>query len=661
MSDRTETRIRRRERPASRFTRIVATGLAVILAHGAPAFPTLAAPSRPVATAAAPAPAPAPAFDIEKVFPSGSLFVASIADFAKTQEAMKGTALYAIWTDPQVQKFLEKPKQMLEANSATIAQQMESVKTPDGKPIDPKKLLSVFGGEIAFGLTGFSVPQGGPNAAGAPDVGLVLVFKIGDEAALDGLLATVESMAKNETPNFAREKVTIAGVSAERMGEKGEPFQLYHARTAGYAVFSPSEKSMGSILGALAGGSSAPSLGSDANYAAVAKTTRRPNEIATLYVNFAGILSNLEPVLPPQAKAAIDTLGLRGLQSMSVTSAFEGKGFIDVSSVHTTGEKKGILRLTDGPPIDAAALGAVPKDVVSFSLFNFDSGVLWSSLWDTLKAVDPAKESEARQMLAGFESQVGVKFKEDLIDCLGSRMVTFQRAAMPGQMLPDFAFFLQVKSADKLRDTMSKLTKLAQGASLKEVKIADNTYYYLDLSAILPIPLLQPSYAFVDDNLVLSLNLQSLKSIVNARKAPTFVSVRENEEFKTFLPKIPQTVTSIGYNDVKKSFGATYDQLRQFVPLIAMQLGNEMPVDLALLPTSDAFTRHLYGSYAYSVDNGADSTSISVGPMSMLVVGGTIAVVAGLGAAFMPRSASIGQFPPQAVEAEEDEDDSEPR
>ena len=43
MSDRTETRDRRPVGRASRFTRIVATGLAVILAHGAPAFPTLAA------------------------------------------------------------------------------------------------------------------------------------------------------------------------------------------------------------------------------------------------------------------------------------------------------------------------------------------------------------------------------------------------------------------------------------------------------------------------------------------------------------------------------------------------------------------------------------------------------------------------------------------
>lgn len=660
MSD-TETRDRRRVGRASRFTRVVATGLAVILAHGAPAFPTLAANAPNSIAAVA---APAPAFDIEKVFPAGTLFVASMADFAKTSEAMKGTALYSIWTDPQVQKFLEKPRQMLEAHSKSLEQQMASVKTPDGKPIDPRKLLSVFGGEIALGLTGVTMPQGGPGGSGVPDVGLVLVFKIGDEAALDGLLATAESMAKNHSTNFVREKVTIAGAAGERLGEKGEPFQLYHARSAGYAVFSPSEKAMGSILGALGGGSAGPALGTDANYAAVAKTTRRPNEIATLYVNFGGILSTLDPILPPQAKAAIDALGLKGLQSMSVTSAFEGRGFIDVSSVHTTGEKKGLLRLTDGPPIDATALGAIPKDVVNFSLFNFDSGVLWNSIWDTLKAVDPAKEAEARQMVGGFESQVGVKFKDDVIDCLGSRMVTFQRASMPGQMLPDFAFFLQVNSADKLRDAMSKLTKLAQGASLKEVKIAENTYYYLDLSAILPIPLLQPSYAFVDDNLVLSLNLQSLKSIVNARKAPTFVSVREHEEFKTFLPKIPQTVASIGYNDVKKSFGATYDQLRQFVPLIAMQLGNEMPVDLALLPTSDAFTRHLYGSYSYTVDNGADSTSISVGPLSMLIIGGAVGAAAGLGAVVMGRSASMSPFVPPDVEADDDdmeEDDSEPR
>jgi len=635
-------------RSVSRATRATALALATILAHGAPAFPTLAAPA-PAPTLA---PAPAPAFDIERVFPAGSLFVASIADFAKSAEAMKGTALYAIWNDPQVQKFLEKPRQMLEQQSAMIEEEMASVKTPDGKPIDLKKVLSVFGGEVAFGLTGFSIPQGGDSA---PDVGAVLVFKIGDEAALDGLLATVESMAKSDSPSFVREKVTIAGASVDRMGSKDEPFQLYFAKSNGYAAFSVSEKTIGTVLSGLAGSASGATLGTDANYTAVSKTARRSGEIASIYVNFAGILANVEPVLPPQAKSAIDALGIRSLQSMAVSSSFEGKGFMDVATVHTAGERKGIVRLMDGPPLDSKAIDVVPKDVVSFSIFNFDAGVLWTTLWDTLKAVDAAKEAEARKMLADFEAGVGVKVKEDVIDSLGSRMVSYQRPMMPGMLLPDFAFFLQVKSADRLRDAMGKLAKLAPNVSLKEVKIGENLYYYFDLSKIAPVPI-QPSYAFVDDNLVLSLNLQSLKSIVNARKSPTFASVRENDEFKTFLPKIPQSVSSIGYNDVKKSFGSMYDQARQFVPLLAMRLGNEMPVDLALLPTSDAFTRHLYGSYSYSADSGGDASSVSVGPMSMLVVGGLAAVVGGIAAVLVGRASSSAPIlEPNVTEPAEDE------
>lgn len=662
MPDSTTTQSTGREKRVSRSTRALALALAIIIAHGAPLFPTLAAPAPKAPTVVSAPPAAAPAFDIEKVFPSGSLFVASISDFAKSSEAMKGTALYAIWNDPQVQKFLEKPRGIFDAQVEMAAQKMATaVKTPDGKPLDAKKILSVFGGEIALGLTGFTVPSGAMSNSNQPDIGLVLVFKIGDEAALDGLVATIESMAKSEDPNFERTKVTIAGSNAERMGLKGEPFQMYFAKSSGYAVFSVSEKSMSSILGGLSG-AGASTLGSDANFVAVSKTTRRSTEIASLYVNFGGILANLEPVLPPQAKAAIDVLGIRSLQSMSVSSAFEGKGFIDTATVHTTGERKGIMRLADGPPVDAAVLNGVPKDVVSFSIFNFDVGVLWNSIWDTIKVVDAGKEAEARQMLASFESKVGVKFKEDVVDSLGSRMVTFQRPTMPGQMLPDFAFFLQVKAADRLRDAMGKLTKLASGVTLKEVKIAENTYYYVDLSAIAPIPFLQPSYAFVDDNIVLSLNLQSLKSIVNSRKSPTFASVKENEEFKTFLPKIPQGATSIGYSDVKKSFGGSYDQVRQLVPLFAMQLGTEMPVDLALLPTSDAFTRHLYGSYSYTLDSGADSTTVSVGPMSLLIIGGLAGAIGGAGALVWGRPASMSMNAPVPVEVEEEGDEeSEPR
>ncbi len=655
------------------FARAVTLVMAAILAHGAPLFPTLAA--HPNGSGAAVAPKAA-GLEIEKVLPSGTIAYFSISDIGRTFESFKGTALYDIWADKQVQKFLEKPMQMMTAHSAEFEKHVAGMGGTASKGMTIERIASAFGGDIAVGLARLKMPEGGPTRENPPNVGAFLTFKIGDESAVDALVGMIETLAKTSTDSFVREPAMIAGVSGERMGPKDEPTKLYVAKAAGHIVLSFDETTAGAIVSALSGKSSGSALGSDANYSALAKSARRPGEVASFYANLGALFASLDPVLPPQAKAAIDALGMNGLQSIMMSSSIEGRGFVDVSAVHTSGEPKGIVKAFSGSPIDSAVVDSIPKDVVSFSVFSFDAGCVWNTLWDTIRAVDASKEKEARDMLAQFESQVGVKLKEDVIDQIGSRVVIYQRPQQPGQMIPDIVFQMQVKGAEKLGVSMEKLTKLAPNLALKNVKIAENTYYYLDLSAIFPLPFFQPSYAFVGDSLVFSPTLQSLKSVVNSRKSPTFESVRANEEFKSFLAKIPQSVTSLSYTDVKKSFGGGYDQIRQMLPLLAMQFGSEMPVDLALLPTSDAFTRHLYGSYSYSEQKGADGTTVAVGPMSTLFLIGVFAVAGAAGALIMgrARSAQVDAERTERVDAEkkkdaeeededgdEDEDDDEPR
>ena len=87
-----------------------------------------------------------------ELVPDSTLLFAAIPDFPLARQEFQGTPLYALWREPEVQAFLEKPLAALQAANGK----------KDDSP-DLTQLLDLLQGEVFLAVTGFTVSPK-PNA-----------------------------------------------------------------------------------------------------------------------------------------------------------------------------------------------------------------------------------------------------------------------------------------------------------------------------------------------------------------------------------------------------------------------------------------------------------------------------------------------------------------
>ena len=123
----------------------------------------------------------APAF--EKALPEDTIAFVSVRSMPAFQQHLKADPLYAIWQEPSVQKFLEKPVE-------SLRQHMTEAEGKAGIKFD--EIWSLFHGQVALAVTT------DPNDSDKPDLTvLVEVGNDGDRAMQ--LMALIEA-ASNKGP-----------------------------------------------------------------------------------------------------------------------------------------------------------------------------------------------------------------------------------------------------------------------------------------------------------------------------------------------------------------------------------------------------------------------------------------------------------------------------
>jgi hypothetical protein len=101
--------------------------------------------------------------------------------------------------------------------------------------------------------------------------------------------------------------------------------------------------------------------------------------------------------------------------------------------------------------------------------------------------------------------------------------------------------------------------------------------------------------------------------------------IRSNKEFAAVAASIPAGVDSLSFTDWKSTFESYYQiatGLLAFVPM-----GDQVPIDMSLLPDSGTLSKHLFASTSYTKTTPAGTESVSVspfGPEIGLLVGAAI-------------------------------------
>jgi hypothetical protein len=234
--------------------------------------------------------------------------------------------------------------------------------------------------------------------------------------------------------------------------------------------------------------------------------------------------------------------------------------------------------------------------------------------------------------------------RRDLLGNLDGESLYYQTPGHGIGATGDMVFAGKVTSVDKVKRGLDLLMKVPSRfelpVSAREETFEDTKITMLDLAQVLgPMAAIagaiNPCYAFRDGYLVCSTTTEGLKSLLQRIKTPPKDSVLDSEDFSKAWARLPadRVPTGVGYTNVKASFESGYNGLvgLTMIPQVS-QILQQLPIDLALLPTADSVSKHLFGAVSASYRDGEGELSLAFSPVGAeaFVLVGAAAVFAGM-------------------------------
>jgi hypothetical protein len=235
---------------------------------------------------------------------------------------------------------------------------------------------------------------------------------------------------------------------------------------------------------------------------------------------------------------------------------------------------------------------------------------------------------------------------------------------MPSQGMmatPEMGVLVGVRDGKRIVDTLMTLAKLSKGQVTITEKVQDNlTIYSLDVDIDMggggmnPLAMFMPSFAVQENYLVLAFSRADVKKAIKRFHSPPPGSdITANKAFEPYKEQVMKGgYSSISFTDWATTFEGIYTQITGAAAMIPIP--EEVPIDLALLPTAETFTKHLFGSIALGKENkdGFHASSLSPFGPELLVIGAAAGASA---AAFMGvRQAEMRGARDEAMRAREE-------
>lgn len=622
----------------------------------------------------------AKAQSVDQLLPPETLFVVSVDDFAAYSQSLESMPLSKIMGEAEMLAFLEKPKAALNEGLAMLQQQIQSQEGFENFELSLEDLTKGTYGRMFVALTHIAMPdpQAGRNV---PDIGLVIGCESKDGAPdwqtlLKDLIARAAGSSGMEV-GFS--PVTKGGLSYEELtGDDEERPPILMAKVGDMELFSLSHQTLAGVMNRAAG-AQGESLHSNGNYAKAQRQLGVDGGGAVrVYVSVdsglrvltegikLGMSMEGEDQYLPLVDRIVDMSGLRALKSIaSVGRSLDGVAH-NRSFVGIEGELKGLLALSPENPITFDHLAMIPKTAGSFNIFQFDVSALYDLIMDVVKEVDEGAHQEAMGAVQGIGQMLGgpdnpVDLRNDLLGNIGPQYM-FIQAQSTNPMMPALMLMAEVRNPETVMGTLKGALEFAAEQTGGEIKVRTSTYKDAEIVQVdvaggeIPVPV-SPCFSAYKGYLMISLSTGDLKRHIRFLEKGGS-DIRENEDFQRFFSKIPQDahLTQLSYSDIKGTVESGYGQVVMMLPMLTMAIDQELPVDMALMPTSDTITQHLYGSLSYGLktEDGAIMEGFSpiggevVGIVAgAAVMGGVVAfsTVAGMEAASPMAPAPVATSP----------------
>jgi|GEM_PF-874131 len=524
----------------------------------------------------------APVNGLAKWVPAESiLFIA----YDGRNPASRKTALHDIRNEPEVKALLDGP---LAALGKLIADEAAMKGMPD-----TNALAALLDTRIGITFIGLAPPE---KERQEPTPEVLVIAEVGkpdspQSKAVQLLVDYLNNEAGLTTEAFTDQE--MAGVKA-KVANVG-PMRVAYATTPD-GVF---------LLGI--GNALAKALDPNAAKLADAEEFRRVsrhtggNEVLLVYDNHASMMNKMGFAMPPDVARNLSDpeLGLANVKSVSFACAPDGKGYKMSLFVHAPGERKGLLKLLAGKPLNPDIVKFAPKDSEFFYARSVNPGEVWDFIVALAVKEDVRNKEKIDRDLAEANKALGFDLRNDFVASLGDEFAVFGPGLTAVAKVKDRAKFdLCVKSMlARLAGEIAKDPEM-RGATLTldTMPYDEHTIVYVDSTRV---PLFfQPCYTIMGDYAVFACYPASLKAyLLKVKGGKTLV---DNADFKAVRAKMGAGASAIYYADTVGFMGGLYDILPAAAGFLKMVPLKYQPLcpDPATMPPFAVVSKHLFGSTA---------------------------------------------------------------
>ena len=585
--------------------------------------------------------------------PKDTIMAVSAPDLATSMAEFQQMPLAKMWAEQEVQNFVADLKAMVVKQIEEGMAQAKEMHAQGALPVDPEQILKLRIQGVEFAMTHMEIMKGdfGPM----PKFGFVLHLDFGATAPqwtslIQMGLGMIEQQAGE---NLGKSETMVGDVkltSWSPNNAKGLEMALNVAMVPGGILIGTLADDLKSVLANQQ--KKTPVLGATESYVANAKhLTTKGAEVESFIRldpvgNFALKALRLGTEMSEEM-AMVDVDGVeRALAAMGCLKPFS------MGSTANYVDGKGVMRQftsngsagTAAPAqtVDTSFLKWVPKDAVSFSAGTMSVASIYDTLLKGLNAYDPELSKQALEQLGGIEQQLGFKVRDDFFGSFGDHYITWSMPMGTITSAPEMAFLVKINDEEKIVKVLKNLTKLTDGkVEIEEGEKRGLKAYQVRVNfdptqgmGMNPFDVLTPTFAFKSGYMVVGFSASDVKRVFQRmdREDDPKGDIRSNKEFAAIATQLPAKLGSVSFTDWKAQFESFYQiatGLLAFVPM-----GEDVPIDMSLLPDSGTLTKHLFGSYSYStaVEGGSESVSVSpFGPETALlmgvVIGGAAATV----------------------------------
>jgi prepilin-type processing-associated H-X9-DG protein len=336
------------------------------------------------------------------------------------------------------------------------------------------------------------------------------------------------------------------------------------------------------------------------------------------FVDLVSVLGLFENKMPASTREALQKTGVLDIESLIITQKMDETGMHSKSSIIFKESVAGVFKLVAPPNTGQTVHKYIPSNYnFLYRLKTADYALMWKTFCSLFNEFSSERDRNGfKKGLADFNKELGFDIESDLIACLGGEIAI--AVSVPKMIsVPPVLLFIEVKDREKLEKTLDLIIEKT------ELKLYSSTFQDHKINTI-AAPILQPTYTFKDNYLIVSINPAGLREVIQLNEA---VSIFGRAEYKSVRAMVPEKGTSEIYIEMDKimqlgltALAAYVPQagedplLKQIIEKIQGEMNEPWPVISLMTSSSDSISSVVYEKH------GSVSGLVGIGIMAAVMM-----------------------------------------